>query len=181
MPAPSSNLPGRLWPGRPPSLFGLAPNGVCRACRVTTASGGLLHHRFTLTRPKPGGLLSVALSEGCPSWMLSSVLPCGARTFLPGVAPAATIRPTPAIWRRMGDKKRHTRPGRMLLNAVRPFFMRRNLLIRQRLRLGRALGRFSNCEMFAPENEALAVGAAQYLLPALQFDERLRRNGNVAA
>lgn len=46
---PSSNLPGRHGPGRPPSLFGLAPDGVCRACRVTTASGGLLPHRFTLT------------------------------------------------------------------------------------------------------------------------------------
>ena len=128
MPAPSSNLPGRLRPGRPPSLFGLAPNGVCRACRVTTASGGLLHHRFTLTRPRPGGLLSVALSGGRPPWMLSSVLPCGARTFLPGVSPAATARPTPAIWRHMGDKERHTRPGRMLFSAVRPFFMRRNVL-----------------------------------------------------
>ena len=31
-----------------------------------------------------GGLLSVALSEGRPSWVLPSVLPCGARTFLPG-------------------------------------------------------------------------------------------------
>ena len=35
--------------------------------------------------------------------------------------------------------------------------------------------------MFAPENEALAVGAAQNLLAALQFDEGLRRNGNVTA
>lgn len=31
-----------------------------------------------------GGLLSVALSEGLPSWVLPSVLPCGARTFLSG-------------------------------------------------------------------------------------------------
>ncbi len=31
-----------------------------------------------------GGLLSVALSEGRPSWVLPSVLPCGARTFLSG-------------------------------------------------------------------------------------------------
>ena len=156
LPTPSSNLPGRLRPGRPPSLFGLAPNGVCRACRVTTASGGLLHHRFTLTRPRPGGLLSVALSGGCPPWMLSSVLPFGARTFLPGVAPAATIRPTPAIWRHMGEV-RHTRPGRVFFNAVRPFFMHQKVLISQRL--GRTLRRLSNGEMFAPEYEALAVGA----------------------
>lgn len=49
LPAPSSNLPGRHGPGRPPSLLGLAPDGVCRACRVAAASGGLLPHRFTLT------------------------------------------------------------------------------------------------------------------------------------
>ena len=30
-------------------LFGLAPDGVCRATDVTTRSGGLLPHRFTLT------------------------------------------------------------------------------------------------------------------------------------
>jgi len=30
-------------------LFGLAPDGVCRACRVAAATGGLLPHRFTLT------------------------------------------------------------------------------------------------------------------------------------
>ena len=89
----------KVWPGQPPSLFGLAPDGVCRACRVTTASGGLLLHRFTLTRPvrdRPGGLLSVALSEGRPSWTLSSVLPCGARTFLSGPMPAVAICPAPA-------------------------------------------------------------------------------------
>jgi len=31
-------------------LFGLAPNGVCRACRVAATTGGLLPHHFTLTR-----------------------------------------------------------------------------------------------------------------------------------
>src|SRR5205823_1777859 len=30
--------------------LGLAPGGVCRAARVTPGAGGLLHHRFTLTR-----------------------------------------------------------------------------------------------------------------------------------
>ena len=30
-------------------LFGLAPDGVCQATDVTTRSGGLLPHRFTLT------------------------------------------------------------------------------------------------------------------------------------
>jgi len=48
--------------------FGLAPGGVCRAAPVTRGAGGLLHHRFTLTRPpeRPGGLFSVALSRGLP-------------------------------------------------------------------------------------------------------------------
>lgn len=84
MPAPSSNLPGRLWPGRPPSLFGLAPNGVCRACRVAAASGGLLPHRFTLTPPPnpQGGQKKV--------WRPSCRFGCGAVCFLwrfPRVAP----------------------------------------------------------------------------------------------
>jgi len=49
-------------------LFGLAPDGVCRAGAVARAAGELLPHRFTLT-PLPwkrGGLLSVALSVGSP-------------------------------------------------------------------------------------------------------------------
>ena len=45
-----------------------------------------------------GGLLSVALSEGRPSWVLPSVLPCGARTFLPEHTLAAAIRPTPHLF-----------------------------------------------------------------------------------
>jgi len=58
------------------SLFGLAPGGVYRAPDVTTGTGALLPHRFTLTslhgaaarRPTPasGGLFSVALSLGSP-------------------------------------------------------------------------------------------------------------------
>lgn len=49
-------------------------------------AGGLLLHPFTLTlRTNPkGGLLSVALSGDHSPWELPSVLPCGARTFLPG-------------------------------------------------------------------------------------------------
>jgi hypothetical protein len=58
------------------SLFGLAPGGVYRALSVTTETGALLPHRFTLTgggheaacrSPEaPGGLFSVALSLGSP-------------------------------------------------------------------------------------------------------------------
>ena len=51
------------------ALFGLAPDGVYLAVRVTSVAGALLPHRFTLTThhstkiEQPfGGLLSVALS-----------------------------------------------------------------------------------------------------------------------
>ena len=55
-------------------LFGLAPDGVYRACGVAAAAGGLLPHHFTLTSfvrekpffPQKGGILSVALSLGSP-------------------------------------------------------------------------------------------------------------------
>ncbi len=67
LPAGSSNLPESL--DGPPSnalLFGLAPGGVCLASDVTTGTGELLPHRFTLTPPVRGGLLSVALSCSSP-------------------------------------------------------------------------------------------------------------------
>src|SRR5690554_6271334 len=48
------------------TLSGLAPGGVYLAATVARRAGGLLHHRFTLTRPRTGGLLSVALSRGSP-------------------------------------------------------------------------------------------------------------------
>jgi hypothetical protein len=67
LPAGSSNLPESL--DGPPSnalLFGLAPGGVCLASDVTTGTGELLPHRFTLTPPTRGGLLSVALSCSSP-------------------------------------------------------------------------------------------------------------------
>jgi len=48
------------------SLFGLAPQGVCRAVATHVGRGALLPHRFTLTagrlRDRVGGLFSVALS-----------------------------------------------------------------------------------------------------------------------
>src|SRR5699024_11780414 len=45
-----------------PSLD-LSPGGVYRADRITPATGGLLHHPFTLTTACGGGLLSVALAD----------------------------------------------------------------------------------------------------------------------
>ncbi len=75
LPAASSNLPGDNWPGRPASLFGLAPDGVCLADRVAAVAGGLLPHRFTLTgwpegRPAVCFLLrfpGVAPPGSCPA------------------------------------------------------------------------------------------------------------------
>jgi hypothetical protein len=51
---------------RPFGPLDLAPGGVYQATWVTPCAGGLLHHRFTLTRITPGGLFSVALSRGLP-------------------------------------------------------------------------------------------------------------------
>ena len=49
-----------------PSLFGLAPDGVCQAASGYPSRGALLPHHFTLACPLRdiGGLLSVALSVG---------------------------------------------------------------------------------------------------------------------
>jgi len=44
----------------------LAANWVYLATYVTIGTGGLLHHPFTLTKQKLGGLLSVALALGLP-------------------------------------------------------------------------------------------------------------------
>ena len=49
-----------------PTLLGLAPGGVYPADHVAVITGGLLHHRFTLTLENEGGLLSVALARGSP-------------------------------------------------------------------------------------------------------------------
>ena len=50
----------------PVNLLDLAPGGVYLATAVTCGTGGLLHHRFTLTKVSLGGLFSVALSRGFP-------------------------------------------------------------------------------------------------------------------
>ena len=49
-----------------PSLFGLAPDGVCHAASGYPSRGALLPHHFTLASAlrRFGGLLSVALSVG---------------------------------------------------------------------------------------------------------------------
>ena len=69
------------------SLFGLAPNGVCRALDVTNQAVS----SYLAVSPLPsiilGGLFSVALSPGHPEFALRTILSCGVRTFLPGSRP----------------------------------------------------------------------------------------------
>src|ERR1043166_7978982 len=65
------------------SLFGLAPDGVYLASGVTAGSGELLPHPFTLTCLSRRTSLCGTVPWGHPRWTLSSVIPCGARTFLP--------------------------------------------------------------------------------------------------
>jgi len=84
--APSRHASRILLSGIP-SLFGLAPCGVCHAPRHYCAGGALLPHLFTLTRGlRPGRYIlcgtfrKVALKP--PSRTLSGTLLCGVRTFL---------------------------------------------------------------------------------------------------
>ena len=78
-------------------LLGLAPGGVYRATPVTRGAGGLLPHRFTLTRPEGRAVCSLwHCPAGHPGLPLTTTLPCGARTFLGGTGEGAdaTARPT---------------------------------------------------------------------------------------
>ena len=90
---------GHLWREprtvRAAHLLGLAPDGVYLAAGVTAGAGALLPHRFTLTGPKPGGLLSVALSTRRRAWELPSVLPYGVRTFLDGLRRRGRLADSP--------------------------------------------------------------------------------------
>lgn len=104
LPDGSSNLPGSDWPGRPAPLFGLASNGVCLARRVTTTTGGLLLHPFTLTSTAQGRL-AVCFLLRFPEIALSGRYPAFC-PMKPGLssprqdreAPrAATARPAPEM------------------------------------------------------------------------------------
>jgi len=69
------------------TLSELAPDGVYRADLVTQVAGGLLHHRFTLTpiACAAGAVCSLwHCPAGRPGWLLTTILPFGARTFLGG-------------------------------------------------------------------------------------------------
>jgi len=78
------------------SLFGLAPDGVYLASDVTAGSGELLPHPFTLTCRGRRTSLCGTYPWGHPRWTLSSVIPCGARTFLPRInrrRPSGLLQP----------------------------------------------------------------------------------------
>ncbi len=64
-------------------LFGLAPNGVYRAADVTDGTGELLPHPFTLIHLRWTVCFLWHFPWGHPRSPLRTILPCGARTFLP--------------------------------------------------------------------------------------------------
>lgn len=68
----------------------LAPGGVYLAAPVTRGAGGLLPHRFTLTRPEGRAVCSLwHCPAGRPGLPLTTTLPFGARTFLGGTGEGA--------------------------------------------------------------------------------------------
>ena len=129
LPGASSNLPGRPRSGHgsrallrarnepAPSLFGLAPGGVCRAAGV--AAGAVRSYRTVSPLPRSatatrrGGLFSVALSLGLrpPDVIrhrMSMEPGLSSRARLSAWARAA-VRPTDAL--RDGDTERGGRQG----------------------------------------------------------------------
>ncbi len=98
--APQATNPDGLGRNGPaPSLFGLAPGGVCRAGRRCRGRGGLLPHPFTVAGPKP---LRPAFCGTFPGPEIA-LLPAGdypapsfrgARTFLDAPKRAAAARPS---------------------------------------------------------------------------------------
>ena len=123
LPGASSNLPGRRDPdidpgiAPVPSLFGLAPGGVCRAAGV--AAGAVRSYRTFSPLPRPTryaprrSALCGTVPEASPREGIGSAgrYPApyvhGARTFLPGGLSAlagAAVRPTDEIG--MGPQRR---------------------------------------------------------------------------
>jgi hypothetical protein len=91
------------------TLSGLAPDGVYRADLVAQVAGGLLHHRFTLA---PAACAAGAVCSlwhcpaGHPGWLLATILPFGARTFLGGGCPPT--RPSARLVRRQCRGRAHS-------------------------------------------------------------------------
>jgi hypothetical protein len=150
LPGASSDLPGSRdgsgrsvsgWPieapryeperpvrlSRSASLFGLAPDGVCRARPVTRPAGELLPRRFTLTAAVAASVTTEAVYFlwHCPypsraqrpgRWALPTIAPFGVRTFLRGMSPVPSrwaSFPAPELEsRRRGDHRaRHGPPS----------------------------------------------------------------------
>ena len=121
--------PRSLAQGAAGSPLDLAPGGVYRAAAVTCGAGGLLHHRFTLTPADAGAVCFLwHCPAGHPGSALPTTLPCGARTFLTGLAPGATARPThpcsgyagydrPRVANRTGAGERRQRLDRYVIGA----------------------------------------------------------------
>ena len=76
-----------------PGPFDLAPGGVCRAARVAPGAGGLLHHRFTLTRRRSDGrsVLCGTFPRVTPGRCYRS--PCPVE---PGLSSTAGVPPRPS-------------------------------------------------------------------------------------
>ena len=85
-PGTSCNLPGNFGRAalqRSP-IWSCSGWGLpCHSCHHE--SGELLPHHFTLTPASRGGIFSVALSAGHPTFALRTTLPCGVRTFLSAI------------------------------------------------------------------------------------------------
>ena len=82
----------RREPGSP---LDLAPGGVYRAAAVTCGAGGHYTTLSPLPRVDAGAVCSLwHCPAGHPGLASPTTLPCGARTFLTGLAPGATARPT---------------------------------------------------------------------------------------
>ena len=133
-PGGSSHQPARTE-GRPSRrephacLFGVAPGGVWRAVPVTGNAVG----SYPTVSPLPvtafAAPSAVCSLCHCPSpwarpeerarcaWPLASTPPSGVRTFLPGIAAPATVRPAPATI--LSARRRRPAGRRAVLVAVR--------------------------------------------------------------
>ncbi len=105
LPATSSDLPENLdGPSSNVLLFGLAPGGVCLAPAVTSRTGELLPHRFTLTRHLFMGTQYCELLSLLHLKLGATTLSCGkgggrsvfCGTFLPVTGTGCYPAPCPA-------------------------------------------------------------------------------------
>jgi hypothetical protein len=85
----------RVVTGPATFLFGLAPDGVYRACRVTATTGGLLPHLFTLTRPSRAVCFCGTIPGSPPLDVIQHPALWCPDFPLPALRPAATACPAP--------------------------------------------------------------------------------------